>query len=121
MYLHIDDLDYHEGKVGLAISDSVNGRYEYHGSFWPMGFESRDMGVFIDEDEKGYLLCEDRPNGIHIFKLSDDYLSVVRQVHLFPEHMESPAMIKKDGLYYLFASGLTFWFANDNLYTRRLH
>ncbi|KAL2843344.1 glycosyl hydrolase [Aspergillus pseudoustus] len=117
MYLHIDVFDYHEGKVGLATCDTVNGNYEYHGSFHPLGYESRDMGVFIDDDYKGYLLCEDRPNGIHIFELSDDYLSIVKQVHLFPEHLESPAMIKRDGLYYLFASGLTFWFANDNLYT----
>ncbi|KAL3489601.1 glycosyl hydrolase [Aspergillus germanicus] len=117
MFLHIDDLDYGEGKVGVATCDTVNGRYEYLGSFHPLGFESRDMGVFVDDDDKGYLICEDRPNGIHIFELSEGYLSVVKQVHLFPEHLESPAMIKRDGLYYLFASGLTFWFANDNLYT----
>ncbi|KAL3439913.1 glycosyl hydrolase [Aspergillus insuetus] len=117
MFLHVDDVDYLEGKAGIATCDTVNGGYEYLGSFHPLGYESRDMGVFVDDNDKGYLICEDRPNGIHIFELSQDYLSIVNQVHLFPEHLESPAMIKRDGLYYLFASGLTFWFANDNLYT----
>ncbi|KAL4864362.1 glycosyl hydrolase [Aspergillus spectabilis] len=117
MYIHIDVGDYSEAKVGVATCDTVNGRFEYKGSFRPMGFESRDMDVFIDEDDKGYLISEDRPNGVHIFELSSDYQAVVKHVHMFPEHLESPAMIKKDGLYYLFASGLTFWFANDNLYT----
>ncbi|KAJ0419552.1 glycosyl hydrolase [Aspergillus carlsbadensis] len=117
MFLHIDVFDYLEGRVGVATCDTVDGCYEYLGSFHPLGYESRDMGVFVDDDEKGYLICEDRPNGIHIFELSEDYLAVTKQVHLFPEHLESPAMIKRDGLYYLFASGLTYWFANDNLYT----
>ncbi|KAL4861512.1 hypothetical protein BDV12DRAFT_203944 [Aspergillus spectabilis] len=76
-------------------------------AFHPLGYESRDMGVFVDDDDEGYLICEDRPNGIHLFEISEDYSSIVRQVRLFPEHMESPAMSKRDALYYLFASGLT--------------
>jgi hypothetical protein len=59
MYIHIDFGDYSEGKVGVATCDTVNGKFEYKGSFRPMGFESRDMGVFIDDDNKGYLISED--------------------------------------------------------------
>ena len=59
LYLHIDSRDYKEAKVGVATGDTVCGKYEYHGSFRPLGFQSRDMGLFKDEDGSGYLLSED--------------------------------------------------------------
>lgn len=59
LYLHIDSRDYGEAKVGVATGDTVCGKYEYHGSFRPFGFQSRDMGLFKDEDGSGYLLTED--------------------------------------------------------------
>lgn len=60
MYLHIDSSNYGEAKVGVATSDTVCGDYEYHGSFRPLGFvESRDIGLFKDDDGTAYLLSED--------------------------------------------------------------
>jgi hypothetical protein len=59
MWAHIDSADYGEAKVGVAIGDSVCGKYTYLRSERPLGFESRDSGVFIDDDGKGYLLTED--------------------------------------------------------------
>jgi len=46
----------------------------------------------------------------------DDYLSIERDVHLFPEHMEGGALVHLDGLYYAIGSHLTGWNANPNLY-----
>ncbi|RKK79571.1 hypothetical protein BFJ68_g16239 [Fusarium oxysporum] len=112
MWMHIDDPVYSHALVGVATGDTVNGRFSYHGSFRPMGCASRDMGVFVDDDDKAYLMSEDRKHGLRIFELSQDYLSVDKLVHLFPENFESPAMIKQNGLYYLFD-----WYANDNKYT----
>ncbi|EXL40272.1 hypothetical protein FOCG_17160 [Fusarium oxysporum f. sp. radicis-lycopersici 26381] len=117
MWMHIDDPVYSHALVGVATGDTVNGRFSYHGSFRPMGCASRDMGVFVDDDDKAYLMSEDRKHGLRIFELSQDYLSVDKLVHLFPENFESPAMIKQNGLYYLFGSQLTYWYANDNKYT----
>lgn len=59
MYLHIDSSSYGEAKVGVATSDSVCGDYTYHGSFQPLGFQSRDIGLFKDDDGSAYLLTED--------------------------------------------------------------
>jgi hypothetical protein len=59
MWAHIDSADYGEAKVGVAIGDRVCGKYTYLRSERPLGFESRDSGVFIDDDGKGYLLTED--------------------------------------------------------------
>jgi beta-xylosidase len=59
MYMHIDSGDYKEAKVGVATCDSVCGKYTYHKSFQPMGKQSRDMGLYQDDDGSAYLLSED--------------------------------------------------------------
>ena len=59
LYMHIDSSSYGEAKVGVATGDSVCGSYTYRGSFQPLGFQSRDMGLFKDDDGTGYLLTED--------------------------------------------------------------
>lgn len=59
MYLHIDSSNYGEAKIGVATSSSVCGQYTYRGSQRPLGFESRDIGLFKDDDGSAYLLTED--------------------------------------------------------------
>nr|UMZ45359.1 hypothetical protein [Paramyrothecium sp.] len=117
MYLHIDDSSYKEAKVGVATSSSVCGKYSYRGSFRPLNFESRDIGLFQDDDGNAYLLTEDRPNGLRIDALSSDYLSVTRNVYQWKEKIESPAVLKKNGYYFMFGSHLTGWNSNDNVYS----
>lgn len=115
MYLHIDDRGYQEAKVGVATSPTPCGPYTYHGSSRPLGFQSRDIGLFKDDDGTGYLLTEDRANGLRIDKLSADYLTVENTVAIVGG-LESPAMVKVDGRYFLFGSHLTGWSTNDNEY-----
>ena len=59
LWMHIDSSSYGEAKAGVATSDSVCGKYTYIGASKPLGFQSRDMGLFVDDDEKAYLLTED--------------------------------------------------------------
>lgn len=59
LYMHVEDSGYKEAKVGVAIADTVCGKYEYLGSSQPMGNQSRDMGLYQDDDGTGYLLSED--------------------------------------------------------------
>lgn len=59
LYLHIDDSSYGEAKVGVATGDSVCGKYTYISSWRPLGFQSRDIGLYQDTDGKAYLLTED--------------------------------------------------------------
>jgi hypothetical protein len=115
MYMHIDDPKYAEAKVGVATSPTVCGNYTYRGSFRPLGFESRDIGLFQDTDGSAYLLSEDRKNGLRVDALSADYLSVTKPVAVLPD-MEAPAMVKIDGVYFLFCSHLTGWDTKDNQY-----
>jgi hypothetical protein len=56
-----------------------------------------------------------RENGLRINKLTDDYLKVAEPTYRWRESIESPAMIKVNGTYYMFGSKLTGWDPNDNV------
>ena len=116
MYMHVDTPGYSTADVGVATSSSICGDYTYRGSFRPLGFQSRDIGLFQDTDGTAYLLSEDRANGLRIDRLSADYLSVVSSVALLADY-EAPALFKANGMYYLLASHLSGWNTNDNEYT----
>jgi len=116
MYMHVDDSTYNLARVGVAVCDQVDGNYKYLKSFRPLGHESRDIGQFIDDDGTAYLIFEDRPYGFRIAKLSDDYLSVDKEVCLIPAHMEGGAIVHYNNLYYVIGSDLTGWAPNANKY-----
>ncbi|KAF5011564.1 hypothetical protein FDECE_2329 [Fusarium decemcellulare] len=117
LYLHIDSPDYKDARVGIASGDSVCGSYTYHRSFRPLGRQSRDMGLFKDDDGAGYLMTEDREFGTRIMALSEDYLNVTEITYEWEYFAESPAMLKKNGHYFIFGSHLTGWNPNDNVYS----
>ncbi|MEV4561902.1 RICIN domain-containing protein [Kitasatospora sp. NPDC049285] len=118
MYVHIDNSSYSDAKVGVATSTTPCGPYSYRGSFRPLGNVSRDLGLFQESDGTGYLLTEDRNSGgLRIDRLSADYLTVDSPVALLGGgSIESPAMVKVGGTYYLLGSHLTGWNLNDNVY-----
>ena len=117
MYMHLDDGRYALARVGVATCDTVDGDYQFLKSFRPLGCESRDIGQFIDDDGSAYLIFEDRPaRGFHIARLSEDYLSVERDVCLIRAPLEGGAVVHYKGLYYAIGSALTGWNPNPNKY-----
>ena len=117
MYMHIDDARYQLARVGVAVSDTVDGDYRFLTSFRPLNHESRDIGQFIDDDGTPNLIFEDRPaKGFHIAALSDDYLTVARDVALINAPLEGGAVVHYQGLYYALGSALTGWNPNPNKY-----
>ena len=79
------------------------------------GQMSRDMTLFVDEDEQAYHITASEENQtLLISKLSDDYLSLTEDyVRVFPsEKNEAPAIFKKDGKYFMFSSYTTGWTPN---------
>lgn len=123
MYLHVDGLgDYTYAHVGTAISSDPLGPFV---PLQTMRFgtkSSRDIYAFQDSDGTGYLLSEDREEGTHIYRLSDDYLSLVEDVFCrrgdgYAFGYESPILVRRRGLYYWFGSKLTGWDCNDNMYS----
>lgn len=116
MYVHID-VNYKLAQVGIAVSDNATGPFEYVRRFRPLGCESRDIGQFIDDDGKAYLIFEDRPNGgFRIARLSDDYMDVEKNMSLVKARIEGGAIVNYKGLYYCIGSGLTGWKPNPNKY-----
>lgn len=123
MYLHMDGQApgnwsrYSMARVGIAVCDTVDGKYEYVRSFRPLGKESRDIGQFIDDDGRAYLIFECRPEkGFHIARLSEDYMDVEESVAFIQAPIEGGAIVRYEGLYYCLGSHLTGWWPNANLY-----
>ncbi len=79
------------------------------------GQMSRDMTLFVDDDKKGYLITASEDNQtLHLHELSKDYTGFTGKYYrIFPGgRNEGPAIFKKDGVYYMFTSGLTGWNPN---------
>lgn len=115
MYMHADDMGYRDPHIGYATCKTIAGDYEFQGPLLYHGEPIRrwDMGTFQDSDGTGYLLIH---HGI-IYRLSNDYRSAEAKVlDKLPNSGESPAMFKKNGLYYMLYSDLTSWEKNDNFY-----
>ena len=80
------------------------------------GQMSRDMTVYVDDDEKAYLIHSSEENlTLHISELTDDYLDFTKKwIRMAPAgHNEAPAIFKKDGIYYMITSGCTGWDPNE--------
>lgn len=114
MLMHADDMGYKDPYIGVAICKTINGDYELQGPLLYQGKPVKrwDMGTFQDTDGKGYLLIHHGP----IYRLSDDYRSVEAEVAYVEGAGESPAMFRKNGVYYMLYSNLTSWEKNDNFY-----
>ena len=123
MYFHFDGQetpdapDYSAARIGIAVSDTIDGDYTYVRSFRPFGMESRDIGQFIDDDGTPYLIFESRPTGsFSIASLSEDYMDVKEEICRIHAPLEGGAIVKYEDLYYCIGSHLTGWFPNANKY-----
>ncbi|MBQ8867333.1 MAG: family 43 glycosylhydrolase [Bacteroidaceae bacterium] len=115
MLAHTDNMRYKDPQVGLAVAKNITGPYTFIGPLLYKGEPIRrwDMGTFQDHDGTGYLLMHHGD----IYRLSKDYRKAVKKVASgIKGGGESPAMLHKDGVYYLFGSNLTSWERNDNFY-----
>ena len=115
MYMHVDSSNYKDQFVGYATASTITGPYRFQG---PLLFDGKpikkwDMGTFQDKDGSGYVLT----HGGEIYKLNADYKSVSEQINnTMTSGFESPAIFRKDSMYYFLGSHLTSWEKNDNYY-----
>ena len=114
MLMHADDMGYKDPYIGLATCKTIAGDYQLQGPLLYKGQPVKrwDMGTFQDTDGKGYLLIHHGP----VYRLSDDYRSIEAEVAHIKGMGESPAMFKKNGVYFMLTSNLTSWEKNDNFY-----
>ena len=101
--------------------------FEYSGLVFPNGKEARDKAFFIDDDGTGYLITASNDKGgsanetMYIHKLSEDWTTVDETdgyvAKIFEgEHREAPAMLKSNGVYYLFTSQAAGWLPSKGAY-----
>ena len=141
LWFHSDSTNYAAAKFGVATSDAPTGPFSYQGSFrpnanqWPINITEkakqdqesplvksfaegqgvRDMTVFVDDDAKAYVFASSEGNPtMHISELTDDYLKTTGKYMRICEgrSMEAPAVFKRQGKYYMIASGCTAWAPN---------
>ncbi|KAL0950694.1 hypothetical protein HGRIS_007471 [Hohenbuehelia grisea] len=109
---------YGAAQVGVATAKSPCGPFTYRSSFKPLGAESRDMGLYQDDDSArtAYLLyASDNNQNFKISRLDADYYNVAAQVNVISgSTLEAPGIIKRNGVYHLFASHTSGWDPNPN-------
>ena len=119
MWMHYENgKDYRCAAAAVATCDTPDGDFVYHGSFNPYGMMSRDCTLFQD-GEKAYFVSASRDNAdMHIYLLQEDWLNVERLTANFwqGEYREAPALVKRDGRYYILSSFCTGWAPNQGRY-----
>lgn len=116
LYAHLDDARYKLARVMVAVSDKIDGDYQYVKSFRPLDQESRDIGQFVDDDGAAYLIFESRPTrGFFIARLTDDYMNVEKTAFI-KAPLEGGALVHYGNLYYVVGSHMTGWRPNPNVY-----
>ncbi|EJD54262.1 galactan 1,3-beta-galactosidase [Auricularia subglabra TFB-10046 SS5] len=116
MWFHSDSSNYGAAQVGVATAKSPCGPYTYKSSFKPLGADSRDMGLFQDTDQSTYLLyASDNNQNFKIAHLDANFYNVTTVASTLPgSTLESPGIVKRNNVYYLFASHTTGWAPNPN-------
>ena len=119
MWMHYENgINYSCAAAAVATCDTPDGDFVYHGSFQPYGEMSRDCTLFA-EGETAYFLSSSRGNAdMHLYRLQKDYVNTEAFCGNFwqGEYREAPALVKKDGKYYIFSSFCTGWAPNQGKY-----
>ena len=122
--------------MGLAVCDTVNGKYKWLGYSKPIDEKGwvRDMTVYKDFDGQAYVIYDrhiESTNSegtkvdrcLYVVKLSEDYLSFTDTYARIESAAwrEAPAIVFKNGYYYIVTSGLTGWETNQAKAFRTRH
>ena len=111
-------------RRAFVATAKPGGRFTVHHIYNPLGVQVRDMSVFVDDDQQGYLVAASNVAGeganatLTIFKLNDDYTDVtgIANKVMEGEYREAPHIVKKDGFYYLFFSEAAGWYPSRGGY-----
>ena len=121
MWFHYETSGYGLAHQGVAVCDSAPGPYTFIDHFRPNDNQSRDMGMFTDEDGTTYIgYAANRGTSINadirMVELSEDYLSVTENDVVTTAHCEGPAVMKWNDTYYLLTSQCQGWTPNPATY-----
>ena len=116
------------GEAAIAVADKVTGPYKIVKIMRPINDEGvvRDCTLYKDADGSAYFVYDrdetfDVPTRcIHVVKLNDDYTDTTDEYVRVGEayRREAPAIIFRNGYYYMITSDMTAWEANKAKYFR---
>ncbi|MCO5566252.1 hypothetical protein L7F22_019928 [Adiantum nelumboides] len=117
LWYHAEDSNYSLAETGVATSKTITGPYTFQSAFQPLQMQSRDMSVYVDDDEQGYLIFATNDNlDLAIATMNADYTNVTEVVYTIKnQRYEGSGMFKKDGKYYLVVSHQSGWKPNDDV------
>ncbi len=102
-------------EAGVAICNTVNGNYRWLGTCRPIGDGLvRDSSLYKDHDGTAYFIYDlymENDCCLHVVKLSDDYLKPTATYSRIEAAAwrEAPAIVYRNGYYYIVTSELTGW------------
>lgn len=120
---HINDWSIQ--RMGIALSDSLTGKYQFVKEFYPAGMKSGDFDLVKAPNGDAYIYFGKiltHPNNMVCMKLTDDYLDVLPN---YSEHFkfgsppnarEAPCYFERDGKKYLITSGTTGYHPNPSIF-----
>ena len=132
---HYDDSNYDVAKIAFAYSSTPTGNFTWSHVENPAGLDARDMTAFVDTDGTGYVVAStggfDGPDSdvnshLTLFQLAPDDLSVAKQMYNIYggannsgiyTGREAPALVNKNGYYYLVTSQAAGWYPSDAMYS----
>lgn len=116
--LYLPGKGYDTGYVGVAIARNPKGPFRYSHKFLGAGSPkgSGDFCMFQEENGNVYHLTVRKPDkAFCIGRLRADYLypeGAYKVLEEIPPHTEAPAVVYRDGSYYMLGSGSTGWKPN---------
>lgn len=112
-----------DGGYGTAMTSFASAtpgeRFTFHRAIRPEGGDTRDLNVYVDDDNKAYLIAAINVNAdLALYELTEDWTDVKRLVCIVNKNSwrELPSMLKADGIYYLFSSGTAGWYPTQGMY-----
>lgn len=121
MWMHLDNAERHFAGIGVAVADRPEGPFALKYAGHPNRQDSRDMTVFVDEDDTAWLFHASNWNRtMNIARLTQDYTGTdgFYVSTLVDQMREAPAVFYEQGAYYMITSGCTGWEPNSALYAK---
>ncbi|RPK55086.1 Glycosyl hydrolases family 43 [Streptomyces sp. ADI96-02] len=126
LVVEVNDGDRNRNQILFATSPTIDGTYTPTGPAKEInGNTTGDHSVFVDGDKAYLVYVGDTGRGdaksfnvtLNVAPLTGDWTGVGPAVYSESyAHKEAPAIVKDNGTYYLFASGMDYWDATATSY-----
>ncbi|MGN1097704.1 MAG: RICIN domain-containing protein, partial [Clostridia bacterium] len=112
-----------DGGYGTAMTSFASGTpgeyFTFHGAYRPEGDDTRDLNVYVDDDNRAYLMAAVHNNAdLALYRLTENWDGIEKRLCYVNrgKWRELPSMLKVDGMYYLFTSGTAGWYPTQGMY-----